>query len=233
MFDDYLSLARTGMPAVAASAPGYRAYIDWLARHPRSADETRWRAELAGFRAATPIAASPARQATGDAARQDKRRTQQFLLDEALAARLQTLTRTHRVTLNVLIRAVWALVLRRRAGTDDVVFGVTVSGRPPMLDGVESIVGLFINTLPLRLRIAPERPFIEWLAEVHAAQTAMEPHSYSSLVDIQSWSELPAGDSLFDSLLVFENFPVAAAPISGRTTSRSSTPARSRNRTTR
>ncbi|WP_175918213.1 non-ribosomal peptide synthetase [Burkholderia contaminans] len=215
VFDDYLSLARTGMPAVAASAPGYRAYIDWLARHPRSADETWWRAELAGFRAATPIAASPARQATGDAARQDKRRTQQFLLDEALAARLQTLTRTHRVTLNVLIRAVWALVLRRHAGTDDVVFGVTVSGRPPMLDGVESIVGLFINTLPLRLRIAPERPFIEWLAEVHAAQTAMEPHSYSSLVDIQSWSELPAGDSLFDSLLVFENFPVAAAPDLG------------------
>ncbi|VWB89747.1 non-ribosomal peptide synthetase [Burkholderia lata] len=215
VFDDYLSLARTGMPAVAASAPGYRAYIDWLARHPRSADETWWRAELAGFHAATPIAAGPARQTAGDTARQDKRRTQQFLLDEALTARLQALTRTHRVTLNVLVRAAWALVLRRHAGTDDVVFGVTVSGRPPMLDGVESIVGLFINTLPLRLRIAPERPFIEWLAEVHAAQTAMEPHSYSSLVDIQSWSELPARDSLFDSLLVFENFPVAAAPDLG------------------
>ena len=69
VFDDYLSLARTGTPAVAASAPGYRAYIDWLARHPRAADEAWWRAELAGFRAATPIAASPARQATGDAAR--------------------------------------------------------------------------------------------------------------------------------------------------------------------
>ncbi len=215
VFADYLSLARTGAPAVAASAPGYRTYIDWLARHPRSADETWWRAELAGFHAATPIAASPARQAAGDAARQDKRRKQQFLLDEALTARLQAHMRAHRLTLNVLIRAVWALVLRRHAGTDDVVFGVTVSGRPPMLDGVESIVGLFINTLPLRLRIAPERPFLEWLAAVHAAQTAMEPHSYSSLVDIQSWSELPARDSLFDSLLVFENFPVAAAPDLG------------------
>ncbi len=215
VFDDYLSLARTGMPALAASAPGYRRYIDWLARHPRSADETWWRAELAGFHAATPIAANPAGQISGDAARQDKRRTQQFLLDEALTARLQTLMRTHRLTLNVLIRAVWALVLRRRAGTDDVVFGVTVSGRPPQLDGVESIVGLFINTLPFRVRIEPERPFVEWLATVHAAQTAMEPHSYSSLVDIQSWSELPARDSLFDSLLVFENFPVAAAPALG------------------
>ncbi|WP_230684381.1 amino acid adenylation domain-containing protein [Burkholderia cepacia] len=215
VFDDYLSLVRTGAPAATASAPGYRTYIDWLARHPRSADETWWRAELAGFHAATPIAAGPARQAAGDAARQATRRTQQFLLDEALAARLQALMRTHRVTLNVLIRAVWALVLQRHTGTDDVVFGVTVSGRPPMLDGVESVAGLFINTLPLRLRIAPERPFTEWLAEVHAAQTAMEPHSYSSLVDIQSWSELPARDSLFDSLLVFENFPVAAAPDLG------------------
>ncbi|MBC8824490.1 hypothetical protein IAI11_29425, partial [Escherichia coli] len=73
------------------------------------------------------------------AARQAARRTQQFLLDETQAARLHALMRTHRVTLNVLIRAVWALVLRRHAGTDDVVFGVTVSGRPPMLDGVESI----------------------------------------------------------------------------------------------
>ncbi|MEN2470509.1 amino acid adenylation domain-containing protein [Burkholderia sp. GS2Y] len=215
VFDDYLSLVRTGAPAATASAPGYRTYIDWLARHPRSADETWWRAELAGFHAATPIAAGPARQAAGDAARQATRRTQQFLLDEALAARLQALMRTHRVTLNVLIRAVWALVLQPHTGTDDVVFGVTVSGRPPMLDGVESVAGLFINTLPLRLRIAPERPFTEWLAEVHAAQTAMEPHSYSSLVDIQSWSELPARDSLFDSLLVFENFPVAAAPDLG------------------
>ncbi|WP_193102747.1 amino acid adenylation domain-containing protein [Burkholderia sp. Z1] len=215
VFDDYLSLVRTGAPAATASAPGYRTYIDWLARHPRSADETWWRAELAGFHAATPIAAGPARQAAGDAARQAMRRTQQFLLDEALAARLQALMRIHRVTLNVLIRAVWALVLQRHTGTNDVVFGVTVSGRPPMLDGVESVAGLFINTLPLRLRIAPERPFTEWLAEVHAAQTAMEPHSYSSLVDIQSWSELPARDSLFDSLLVFENFPVAAAPDLG------------------
>ncbi|WP_342706338.1 amino acid adenylation domain-containing protein [Burkholderia arboris] len=215
VFDDYLSLVRTGAPAVTASAPGYRTYIDWLARHPRSADETWWRAELAGFHAATPIAAGPARQAAGDAARQATRRTQQFLLDETLAARLQALMRAHRVTLNVLVRAVWALVLRRHAGTDDVVFGVTVSGRPPMLDGVESVAGLFINTLPLRLRIAPERPFTAWLAEIHAAQTAMEPHSYSSLVDIQSWSELPARDSLFDSLLVFENFPVAAAPDLG------------------
>ncbi|MGY6236441.1 amino acid adenylation domain-containing protein [Burkholderia ambifaria] len=215
VFDDYLSLARTGTPAVASSAPGYRRYIDWLARHPRSADEAWWRAELAGFHAATPIAAKPARQSARDAARQDTLRTQQCVLDEALTARLQALMRTHRLTLNVLIRAVWALVLRRHAGTNDVVFGVTVSGRPPQLDGVESIVGLFINTLPFRVRIAPERPFVEWLAEVHAAQTAMEPHSYSSLVDIQSWSELPARDSLFDSLLVFENFPVAAAPDLG------------------
>ncbi|KWB39651.1 non-ribosomal peptide synthetase [Burkholderia ubonensis] len=215
VFDDYLAIARTGVPALASPAPGYRRYIDWLARHPRSEDEAWWRAELAGFRAATPIVAEPVRQGAGDAARQDKRREQRFLLDETLTARLQALMRTHRLTLNVLIRAVWALVLRRYARTDDVVFGVTVSGRPPLLDGVESIVGLFINTLPFRVRIAPERPFTEWLAAVHAAQTAMEPHSYSSLVDIQSWSELPARDSLFDSLLVFENFPVAAAPDLG------------------
>ncbi|KWC26759.1 non-ribosomal peptide synthetase [Burkholderia ubonensis] len=215
VFDDYLSIARTGVPALASPAPGYRRYIDWLARHPRSEDEAWWRAELAGFHAATPIVAEPVRQGAGDAARQDKRREQRFVLDEALTTRLQALMRTHRLTLNVLIRAVWALVLRRYARTDDVVFGVTVSGRPPLLDGVESIVGLFINTLPFRVRIAPERPFTEWLAAVHAAQTAMEPHSYSSLVDIQSWSELPARDSLFDSLLVFENFPVAAAPDLG------------------
>ncbi|MFM0286805.1 non-ribosomal peptide synthetase [Paraburkholderia megapolitana] len=217
VFEDYVSLARTGVPAVAASAPGYRRYIDWLSRHPRSADESWWRNELAGFRAATPILvdANAGKQAAGDAPRQDKRREQHFLLDEALTTRLQALMRSNRLTLNVLMRAVWALVLRRYSKTDDVVFGVTVSGRPATLDGVESIVGLFINTLPFRVRIAPQRPFTEWLATVHTAQTEMEPHSYSSLVDIQKWSELPARDSLFDSLLVFENFPVAAAPDLG------------------
>ncbi|MBH9643658.1 amino acid adenylation domain-containing protein [Burkholderia vietnamiensis] len=215
VFDDYLSLARSGAPVAVAPVPGYRAYLDWLARHPRAADERWWRAELTGFRAATPIAGGAAQPAAGDAARRDTLRKQQFVLDDALTARLQALLRAHRVTLNVLIRAAWALVLWRRAATDDVVFGVTVSGRPPALEGVESIVGLFINTLPLRVRIAPERPFVDWLAALHAAQAAMEPHSYSSLVDIQSWSELPAGDSLFDSLLVFENFPVAAAPDLG------------------
>jgi non-ribosomal peptide synthase protein (TIGR01720 family) len=212
VFDDYLSLARTGAPADIPAAPGYRRHIDWLARHPRAADEAWWRTELAGFAAATPIAA-PA--ATGDAARSTARREQQFVLDEALTARLQALARTHRVTLNVLVRAVWALALRHCAGTNDVVFGVTVSGRPPQLEGVESIAGLFINTLPLRVRIAPALPFTDWLATLHAAQTAMEPHAYSSLVEIQSWSELPARASLFDSLLVFENFPVAAAPDLG------------------
>ena len=204
VFEDYVSLASTGRLAHASAAPNFREYIEWLHRRPRDENEAFWRTELRGFRAPTRLPVT-SRHSAGEAIQH----AQTLQLDESLTSQLQAIVRTHRLTLNVLLRGVWAILLSRYSGSDDVVFGVTVSGRPPELEGIESMAGVFINTIPVRLRIPAEQSLLSWLGEVHAAQAVMEQHAYSSLIDIQKWSDIPAGTPLFDALMVFENFPVS------------------------
>ncbi|MYW18858.1 AMP-binding protein, partial [Streptomyces sp. SID2955] len=101
----------------------------------------------------------------------------------------------------------WALLLSRYGGGSDVVFGTTVSGRPAELPGVTSMVGLFINTLPTRVRVDGRRPLLDWLRELQTAQSESRRHDFVSLAQLQSWSEVPGGTGLFDSIVVFENYP--------------------------
>src|SRR5262249_19363186 len=95
----------------------------------------------------------------------------------------------------------------RYTGVDDVVFGATVSGRPAVLDSVESIVGLFINTLPVRVRVPPDDLLMPWLKQLQADQLDARQYDYSPLAKIQAWSEAPRGVPLFYTLLAFENYP--------------------------
>ncbi|MCC5667073.1 amino acid adenylation domain-containing protein [Nostoc sp. CHAB 5784] len=139
-------------------------------------------------------------------------REQQRRLDVTTTA-LQTLARQHYLTLNTLIQGAWALLLSRYSGETDVVFGTTVSGRPPELANVESIVGLFINTLPVRVQIDAHAEIIPWLEQLQTQQVEREQYAYSSLVEIQGWSEVPNDIPLFESLLVFENYPVSIESI--------------------
>src|SRR5262249_46992848 len=131
-----------------------------------------------------------------------------LLLDEELTEQISLKAKTLRVTLNSLINGAWALLLSRYSGEPEVVFGVTVSGRPPLLEGIESMVGLFINTLPVRFYLKPEDSLASWLSDIHQSQADLDQYAYSSLIDIQRWSDIPAGTPLFDTLLVFENYPV-------------------------
>jgi amino acid adenylation domain-containing protein/non-ribosomal peptide synthase protein (TIGR01720 family) len=186
----------------------YAEYIDWLGRQDRAAAEAWWRSALAGLRAPTPLAvARPSSPRPGYAeVRLD--------LDETRTAELRRLARRRRLTLGTLAQAAWALLLARYAGEDDVVFGLTVSGRPAELPGVESMVGLFIATLPLRVRIAPGSPetLNAWLDDLQERQSELQRFQHAALADIQRWSEVPAGTPLFDTILVFENYPTEAAP---------------------
>src|SRR4029077_4709338 len=91
----------------------------------------------------------------------------------------------------------------------DVVFGTTVSGRPAELEGAEEMVGLFINTLPVRMSPQADIPVMEWLKVLQRQQAEMRQFEYCSLVDVQGWSDVPRGQPLFESLFVFENFPVS------------------------
>jgi amino acid adenylation domain-containing protein/non-ribosomal peptide synthase protein (TIGR01720 family) len=115
--------------------------------------------------------------------------------------------RNARVTVNTLVQGAWALVLSRATGESDVVFGSTVSGRPAGFAGVESMVGMCINTLPLRVRVTPDAPVGDWLRRLQQDNLETRAHELTSLKVVQSAASLPAGTPLFESVLVFENFP--------------------------
>ncbi len=132
-------------------------------------------------------------------------------LSVEISCKLQNVAQNHHVTLATIFQAAWALLLSRYSGEQDVVFGVTVSGRSSGFSGVENMVGLLINTLPLRLQISPDEQLISWLGQIQQLMWELQHYSYTPLVDIQSWSDLPGGIPLFESIMIFENYPVNPA----------------------
>jgi amino acid adenylation domain-containing protein/non-ribosomal peptide synthase protein (TIGR01720 family) len=186
----------------------YRDYIAWLKRQDRTVAAEHWRRELRGLTAPTPLGID--RQPAGGAAaggyaEQDVR------LAAATSAALRLLVQSRDLTLSTLVQGLWGLLLSRLSGEPDVVFGATVSGRPAELPGADSMVGLFINTLPVRVTVAPGEPLLSWLRRLQARLVEMRRYEHSPLVDVQGWSEVPRGRPLFESLVVFENYPVDRA----------------------
>ena len=102
-------------------------------------------------------------------------------------------------------------MLSRYSGENDVVFGVTSSGRPATLANSESMVGLFINTLPMRVQVNAEESLLVWLQKLQKQQLELQQYEYSPLAEIQHWSNIPRGLPLFESIIVFENYPVETA----------------------
>ena len=185
----------------------YADYIAWLQRQDPARAETFWRERLRGFTAPTPLGIDrPFGTAPGQQATFDERQVQ---LAETVAA-LQAFVRQHRLTVSTLLQGAWALLLSRYSGETDVVFGATVSGRPPDLAGVETMVGLFINTLPVRVELPPDTILLPWLKQLHTQQAEAQEYEYSPLVDVQGWSEVHRRTPLFDSILVFENYPLGS-----------------------
>ncbi|HEU4533652.1 MAG TPA: AMP-binding protein, partial [Polyangiaceae bacterium] len=178
----------------------------WLGRQSSAEAERFWRRELRGVGEPTPLGAE--RHAAGDGRASEAVADAFVELPAGATEALLELAQRHGLTLNTFVQGAWALLLSRYSGRHDVLFGVTVAGRPTELPGVESIVGLFINTLPLRVRVEPDRPLVEWLKGLLAHNYRIREYEHPPLVQIQQWSELPKGQSLFDSLVVFENAPL-------------------------
>jgi len=178
-------------------------YIDWLqARDPAQAD-AYWRAQLQGFSKPTPLPGSASGHTEPGAFA-----VAELSLPADASARLASTVRDHHLTLNTLARGVWALVLGAHAGQDEVLYGATVAGRPASLPDVDTIVGLFINTVPIRVRIDAHAPLVDWLHRMQVEQAVLDQYAYSSLADIQQFSDVPRRTPLFESILVFENYPV-------------------------
>ncbi|HMB02822.1 MAG TPA: condensation domain-containing protein, partial [Isosphaeraceae bacterium] len=184
----------------------FREYIAWLQEQDLRRAELYWRRELRGFDTATPLGID--RPETGASGSFAERRD---ALPVGTTAALQGLGRSSRLTLNTLVQGAWALILSRYSGQTDVVFGATVSGRPAALAGVESMVGLFINTLPVRVQVPEDARLVPWLKRLQEQQVELRQHEHSPLVQVQGWSDVPRGQPLFESILVFENYPLDAS----------------------
>ncbi|WP_437287305.1 amino acid adenylation domain-containing protein [Sorangium sp. So ce406] len=193
----------------------YRDYIDWLGRRDAQAAEAFWRGALEGFGAPTPLGVEE-RSEGAAAADHGEIDDVTVRLGAAPSAALRALVQRHRLTLNTIVQGAWALLLSHYSGEPEVLFGVTVAGRPPELPGVESILGLFINTLPLRVPVPADKPLLPWLAALLDQNLGLRQHEHTPLVDIQRWSEIERGQPLFQSLFVFENAPVDPALREGR-----------------
>jgi amino acid adenylation domain-containing protein len=186
----------------------YRDYIAWLQQQDLSQAEVFWREKLKGFTAPTPLRVDEVYRKLPD--QKEDYDKQEIRLSAITTAALQSLGQQQHLTLNTLVQGAWALLLSCYSGEEDVVFGATVSGRSSALAKVESMVGLFINTLPIRVQVASEESLLTWLQQLQAQQTEARQYEYSPLVDIQGWSEVPRDMPLFESIVVFENYPVEA-----------------------
>jgi amino acid adenylation domain-containing protein len=202
---------RQGKELQLPRPPRYRDYIAWLLQQDLGKAEAFWREELNGFTEPTSLGID--RSATGLSAGKEEIEDQTLWLSEEVTSRLESLARAHKVTLNNVVQGAWGVLLSRYSGTQDVVFGSTSSGRSAGPKGIEAMVGLFINTLPVRVQVKPDESLRTYLKDVQIRQSRAHEFEYTPLTQIQSWNETTRGKALFESLVVFQNHPMDA-PLS-------------------
>ncbi len=183
----------------------FRDYIAWLQRQDLLKAESYWRKTLKGFTKPTLIRTG--RVLADREENIDDIDTHSLQLSTETTSALKTLCKQHHLTLNTLIQASWALLLSHYNDDTDVVYGSVVSGRPADMSGIESMVGLFINTLPVRVQVLPGDSLLDFLKKIQDQQVELREYEYSPLVDVQGWSDVSPGQPLFESVLLFENYP--------------------------
>ncbi|MEH1931936.1 condensation domain-containing protein [Nostoc sp.] len=204
VFQIYKKLSQSQQIFLAPCRP-FKEYIAWLQKQDLSKAEVFWRQMLNGIKAPTPLTYLEIENLSSQEEKYDE---QQIKISAVTTEILQSLARQHQLTLNTLFQGAWAILLSRYSCQNQVVYGCGVSGRPVDLEGVESMVGVFINTLPVCVKFNSEQYLLAFLKELQAQQVKMRQYEYSPLVEIQGWSEVPRGMPLFKSIVVFENYPM-------------------------
>ncbi|MEI5523790.1 amino acid adenylation domain-containing protein [Streptomyces brasiliscabiei] len=200
LMQDLLHLyGSAGDPSVLPRTRGFKDFLTWLSRQDETETARAWAAELAGVAEPTLLAPHTADAAATGVGQLDIR----LPLDEARA--LNRRAAELGVTVNTLVQGAWAVLLSRSTNRQDVVFGATVSGRPPTVTDVDSMVGLFINTLPVRVEHGPGDTLADLLTGLQRRQAALLDHHHHGLSEIHRTTGL---STLFDTLVVFESFPV-------------------------
>lgn len=239
LFDIYAAFGATARgearaeAGIRVKAAPYKDYISWLQSRDQEAAARYWRDYLNGAQGATDaltqLIAERTARITGasaqlaaerthaaGASKRDEQKVHDFELSAADTARLGQLAKTQSVSLGTLVLAAWGVLLSKYSGEEEVLFGYTVSGRPAALPGIESMVGLFINSLPLRLKVTGERRLDDWLQDIQRQQLDHEEQGFVALADIQRLGGMRPGQTPFDSLVVVENFPLDRSLLSSR-----------------
>ncbi|UFZ08168.1 amino acid adenylation domain-containing protein [Bradyrhizobium ontarionense] len=210
---------RENRPAELGPARSYQDFIAWHRRRPVADDEPFWRNYLDGFDEPTPLGVDgmvAAREPDAAAVDNGDAYGLQFIdVPRRDVDALREAARRLGLTLNTFLQGAWALLLSRYSAGEDVVFGTAVAGRPPELAGVETMVGLTINTIAVRVATAGGQRVGEWLTALQKHQAETRLHEHTPLTDVQRWSSLARGTPLFESLLVFENFPMSLQRLRG------------------
>lgn len=181
----------------------YRAFIERLADLDPEPAREYWRKTLAGFTAPTPLPVTKIGGVAEDAGGFGEVRV---MVDAAATGALVRLAEEQQVTVNTVLQGAWSLLLSRYSGDTDVVFGATRSGRYGVVDGADTMAGLFINTLPMRVAVQDNTTIGDWLRDIRAQHLALREYEQIPLVEVQALSEISPGNRLFDSILVYETY---------------------------
>jgi amino acid adenylation domain-containing protein/non-ribosomal peptide synthase protein (TIGR01720 family) len=207
LFALYETIRAGGRPELKPERP-YRDYLAWLMKQDDREAESFWRGELSGVAGPTTLGLD--KRSSTESNPQEDYAEQHISLSATASAGLQAAARLNQITINTVVQGAWALLLSRYSREQTVVFGTVVSGRPAELAGVESMVGLFINTLPVRATVRGDEPLVAWLGRLQARQVRMRQFQYTPLSSLRKWSEAGRAVAQFESITVFENYPLAA-----------------------
>ena len=201
-----------GAPFRLPAPPPYRDFISWLTARDAD-DDAFWAERLAGVTGPTALAINRRPLEIHRPIEEADERT--LRMPEALSAKVMSFVREHRVTVNSVLQTAWAMVLNLYSGSDEVVLGVNVSGRPGEMPRVENMVGLFVNAVPVRFQLDRQATALGAVLSMHSEMQAVNEHCYGSLADIQRFTDVPAGTPLFLSEYVFENYPLDETILEG------------------
>ncbi|MFR9676989.1 amino acid adenylation domain-containing protein, partial [Streptomyces sp. TR06-5] len=192
-------------PVTSVSGTAYREYVDWLARQDLDRAQAFWQEELRSVPSAAPLPVERKSSDTSGDGTLVAYGQASLRLDEEETTALREAAEQHGLTLDTVVRGAWAFLLSRYSGTDEVVLGVTTPGRPSDLPGAVGMVGLLINTLPLRVGVPAATDWPTWLGTLQRGYARLQEHEYSPLLQVQRWSGIGSGEALFESVLTVED----------------------------
>lgn len=196
LYDAMLDGRDCKLPAPAS----YREHVAWINSRDWTEAEEFWRERLNGFASATSL------PGTNDGRSAESRGERELQLSKELSSKLREFAEKQGLSLNNLLQGAWALLLSRHSGDRDIVFGATRACRSSGVADAKRTVGLFINTLPVRVDVDSDMPVVDWLSQLRSSEREVYPHEHAPLMDVQTWNDAAAGKPLFESIIVYDNW---------------------------